>query len=102
MICCATGNGSNFVKAFREFQVELNDGGITDDDKDESDNDYLIDQVQTDLHELLNSKNLSHQTDTNADVSHGLDAEHLPERGNEDDRNSSGISDKETVDNPII
>lgn len=61
----------------------------------------MIDQVQTDLHELLNSNNFLHQTDTNADVTHELDAENSPQRENEDEQNSSGISDEETDDNPM-
>jgi len=91
VICCVTDNGSNFVEAFREFHVDLSN----DDDDD------LVEQVQTDLHELLNSNNFLQQTETQADVSIELDAEHSPERENEDDRNSSGVSDEETDDNPI-
>jgi len=65
VICCVTDNGSNFVKAFREFQVDL--GNDADDEDDEDDD--SVQQVQIDLHELLNSNNFPQQTETHDDVS---------------------------------
>lgn len=52
--CCVTDNGSNFVKAFREFQVEINDDDQTDEEDDDS-----ADLVQVDLYRLFHSRSVT-------------------------------------------
>jgi hypothetical protein len=61
VITCVTDNGSNFVKAFREFHVELNSSD-QEDELDDSSSD--IDQIE--LFDVMESSN--EQTQTNPDV----------------------------------
>lgn len=51
--CCVTDNGSNFVKAFKEFEVELT---LAPDSGDEEDTETVDDIQQIDVHDLMQSQ----------------------------------------------
>jgi len=58
VICCVTDNGSNFVKAFREFQVELEASENDDEEDDEGLNITEIDVEEVMQTTAQNSENI--------------------------------------------
>ena len=99
VICYTTDNGSNFVKAFREFYVDLDDSDQEDDDSTHV--------VQIDLHELLNSRNLPQTDGTHLDSvsSAGPNNSELDGDGAqllERDDNDESNSEDETEEGPVV
>ena len=68
VVCCVTDNGSNFVKAFKEFHVDVPNEGSESSDGEESEDSY--DQQQVDLFNLIASQS---QVENHADVSQEQD-----------------------------